>query len=89
MAGLFGAILALVVFVAAPQSGAATRMARTKPAAKTTPTTTALRSSGPAADTCGGGTIRKASGGTWQCTFDDEFNGTTLDRTKWVLQKTA
>jgi beta-glucanase (GH16 family) len=27
--------------------------------------------------------------GTWQCTFDDEFNETSLDTTKWVVQQTA
>jgi beta-glucanase (GH16 family) len=27
--------------------------------------------------------------GTWNCTFDDEFNGTTLDTNNWVPQVTA
>jgi beta-glucanase (GH16 family) len=26
----------------------------------------------------------KADGTLWSCTFDDEFSGTTLDRTKWL-----
>ena len=27
--------------------------------------------------------------GTWNCTFDDEFNGTTLNTNNWVPQETA
>lgn len=38
---------------------------------------------------CGGTTLAKAGGGTWQCTFDDEFDGTALDGTKWIAQQTA
>ncbi|WP_157544652.1 glycoside hydrolase family 16 protein [Nocardioides halotolerans] len=29
---------------------------------------------------------RKADGSYWSCTFVDDFNGTTLNRTKWVPQ---
>lgn len=31
----------------------------------------------------------KADGTQWQCTFADDFDGSTLDRTKWVVQTTA
>ncbi|HET6165731.1 MAG TPA: glycoside hydrolase family 16 protein [Marmoricola sp.] len=34
-------------------------------------------------DACGA-RPRKADGSLWSCTFDDEFAGTALDRTKWV-----
>jgi beta-glucanase (GH16 family) len=34
-------------------------------------------------DDCGA-RPRKADGSLWSCTFDDEFAGTALDRTKWV-----
>ncbi|MGY2873373.1 beta-glucanase (GH16 family) [Marmoricola sp. URHA0025 HA25] len=34
-------------------------------------------------DACGA-RPRKADGSAWSCTFDDEFNGTELDRTKWI-----
>jgi beta-glucanase (GH16 family) len=38
-----------------------------------------------ATDACG--TVLKKSDGTaWSCTFDDEFNGTTLDRSVWTPQ---
>ena len=37
----------------------------------------------PAAPNCGT-TIYKASGAAWTCTFDDEFNGTSLDANKWM-----
>jgi beta-glucanase (GH16 family) len=36
-------------------------------------------------DACGA-RPRKADGSSWSCTFDDEFNGTSLDRTKWTPQ---
>ncbi|HUO47719.1 MAG TPA: glycoside hydrolase family 16 protein [Acidimicrobiales bacterium] len=33
--------------------------------------------------------MAKATGGTWQCTFDDEFDGSFLDKSKWVVQQTS
>ena len=41
------------------------------------------------APSCGSVQIPKASGGYWTCTFGDDFNGTTLDSTKWLPQTTA
>jgi beta-glucanase (GH16 family) len=35
------------------------------------------------------GTVPNPAGGTWHCTFDDEFDGTSLDRTRWVPQLSA
>ena len=32
--------------------------------------------------------LDKGNGGVWTCTFADEFNGKSLDRTKWVVQRT-
>jgi len=41
------------------------------------------------APNCGGELVKKPTGAAWTCTFDEEFNGTALDRTKWVPQLTA
>ncbi|MFL6157913.1 MAG: family 16 glycosylhydrolase [Marmoricola sp.] len=38
-----------------------------------------------ASDACGTQPV-KADGSLWSCTFDDEFNDTKLDRTKWQPQ---
>jgi beta-glucanase (GH16 family) len=38
---------------------------------------------------CGGAVIDKPGGVPWQCTFDDEFNGTTLNTANWTIQQTA
>jgi beta-glucanase (GH16 family) len=35
-----------------------------------------------------GTAIPKSTGGSWQCTFSDDFNGTSLDTSKWVPQQT-
>lgn len=55
---------------------AATAMAATAQAAKPPPTLY---------DACGA-RPRKADGSAWQCTFHDDFDGSTLDPTKWVPQ---
>jgi beta-glucanase (GH16 family) len=49
----------------------------------------ALPSGAAAADTpnCGSDTLTTA-GGTWQCTFADDFDGTTLNPANWVAQRT-
>jgi beta-glucanase (GH16 family) len=41
------------------------------------------------APTCGDTTPLKADGTPWTCTFDDDFDGTALDRSKWTVQTTA
>lgn len=46
------------------------------------PPTTALPAS-----PCGA-PVARPGGGTWECTFADDFDGTELDRTKWVPQET-
>jgi beta-glucanase (GH16 family) len=74
----------------------------TKPAAgvvtTTVPTTVApadpaalpqLEQQRDGAPTCGGATITKADGSAWRCTFNDEFAGTSLDRSTWFVQTSA
>jgi beta-glucanase (GH16 family) len=41
-----------------------------------------------AAPSCGT-TIYKSTGAPWQCTFGDDFNGTSLDTSKWIAQQTS
>jgi beta-glucanase (GH16 family) len=41
-----------------------------------------------AGSNCGRSAIRKSTGGYWQCTFRDDFNGSSLDTSKWVPQRT-
>ena len=33
--------------------------------------------------------MAKPGGGDWQCSFDDEFTGSTLNASNWVVQQTA
>ncbi|TCJ21839.1 glycoside hydrolase family 16 protein [Nocardioides jejuensis] len=47
---------------------------------------------GPAADAAGdacGATMLKADGTAWSCSFSDDFNGATLDTTRWVPAETG
>jgi beta-glucanase (GH16 family) len=55
------------------------------PAAAGSPAPTSARPAAhpPAAPNCGA-PVARPGGGTWTCSFDDEFSGSTLDRTKWV-----
>jgi beta-glucanase (GH16 family) len=39
--------------------------------------------------TCGGVKLAKPGGGLYVCTFDDEFNASTLDTSKWTAQLTS
>jgi beta-glucanase (GH16 family) len=41
------------------------------------------------APTCGGATLVKPDGTPWKCTFDDEFDGSALDTSRWSPQVTA
>jgi beta-glucanase (GH16 family) len=58
------------------------------PAAKVTAPAVSKPKSTPASTDACGVQPRKPDGSLWSCTFDDEFSGTELDRTKWVVQGT-
>jgi beta-glucanase (GH16 family) len=67
------------------QSGARSAPVASAPAPVASPTPTAPRSAvlpdpGPCAGTA---PPVPAPSGSWHCTFDDEFNGTSLDTSKW------
>jgi beta-glucanase (GH16 family) len=67
-----------------------TTTATTEPPTTTTTSTTQPSNSGDGnGSNCGGTPMYKVDGTEWQCTFDDEFSGTTLDTSKWVVQQTA
>jgi beta-glucanase (GH16 family) len=53
------------------------------------PTLVRGATSAPASPSCGPTLLKKASGGYWQCTLAEEFNGTTLNRRLWVPVTTA
>jgi beta-glucanase (GH16 family) len=38
---------------------------------------------------CGGFALRKADGSPWTCSFDDEFDGSSVDPSRWRIQETA
>jgi beta-glucanase (GH16 family) len=54
-----------------------------------TPTSTTTTAAPTDPTACGGEVVSKPDGSAWVCTFDDEFSGTTLDTSKWVVQTTA
>ena len=53
----------------------------------TTTTTIPTTTTTPPTESCD--TLPRAGGGTWECSFNDEFDGTSLDRTKWTPELTA
>jgi len=57
--------------------------------APTTTTTVAPTTTTTAPPPDGCESLPKAGGGTWECTFSDEFDGTSLDTSKWTPQTTA
>ncbi len=70
------AALVAAVIVAAPVGGLV---------GAATPHRGAAESTGPGCQ----GTTPLGLSGSWKCTFDDEFNGTSLNTSQWVPQQTA
>jgi beta-glucanase (GH16 family) len=66
---------------AAPTSALPTTTSTAAPAAPVAPAASGSE--------CGGQPTVDVDGQTWPCSFDDEFDGTTLDTSKWVIQQTA
>jgi beta-glucanase (GH16 family) len=65
----------------------ATTTTTTAPTTTLAPTTTEIPT--PGDGPCGGvPTLARTGGGSWMCSFNDEFSGTALDRTKWIPQQT-
>jgi len=48
----------------------------------------AVESASAASPDCGP-TVKKPNGTSWKCTFVDDFTGSSLNRNKWVVQRTA
>jgi beta-glucanase (GH16 family) len=80
------------VRVTAPRPGAPSTAAPV-PTSTTVPAAPAPASATPAAaadpSDCGGQPTVTVDGQQWQCTFDDEFSGTSLDTSKWAVEQTA
>ena len=72
---------------ATPSTAPAAQAAPADPGAAATAAGSAAVAADPAA--CSGATPPVgAPGGSWHCTFDDEFNGTSLDTSKWAAMTT-
>src|SRR5580765_698426 len=44
---------------------------------------------GPTTSDCGGVLPSKADGSRWVCSFSDDFSGSTLNSSKWMIATTA
>ena len=91
----FGDAAPTLIFAAGDSSstaavvGATTvSFARTPPPATPPPTTTTTTTTTVPSESSCSGTEPLGIPGNWNCSFDDEFNGNSLDTQKWVAQQT-
>ena len=94
LVGLFALVALLVALTAGP--GSALSLTKPKKATGTgPPPITAQTSTVPQSTSsdgkadCGGVTMYKPDGTPWACTFDDEFDGTSLNTNNWTVETTA
>lgn len=84
-----------LVSSAAPTPPAGSRLPTAASSTALPPTTTSTAAPAapavpaPSDSECGGQPTVDVTDQTWPCSFDEEFNGTTLDTSKWVVQQTA
>ena len=83
------AVLAYLWHSSPPTTTTTTPPTSTSTSTTSTSTTTTTTTTAPPQDCASSAPPIAPPSGTWTCTFDDEFNGTTLDTTKWQPQLTA
>jgi beta-glucanase (GH16 family) len=70
-------------------SGSAEGLNGTNPAITAQTSTVPQSTTSDGQTDCGGVTMLKSDGTPWVCTFDDEFDGTTLNASNWNVVQTA
>jgi beta-glucanase (GH16 family) len=86
---LFWLELALAVSLHHPLPTTTTSTSSTTTSTSTTTTSSTTTTTQPPTACAGWAPPIAPPNGAWTCTFDDEFNGTSLDTTKWQPQLTA
>jgi beta-glucanase (GH16 family) len=87
-----GAVVAsafAVVSISLLVAGSAEGLNGTNPAITAQTSTVPQTTTSDGLTDCGGVTMYKADGTPWVCTFDDEFDGTTLNTSNWNVVQTA
>jgi beta-glucanase (GH16 family) len=85
LAALAGGVLVPAAAVGGAAGSTCSALARLLTGCRTAPVARATTST----MQCAGLALVKANGLPWVCTFDDEFDGTSVNRTLWTVQRTA